>query len=66
MKKQLKGRHFSSDAKVIAAAETWLVGQISEIFLSGLQKFEFGRRSLFPSWSSYGPINTTVLQYNVM
>jgi hypothetical protein len=24
LKKQLKGRHFSSDAKVIAAAETWL------------------------------------------
>ena len=26
-KKQLKGRHFSSDAEVIAAAETWLDGQ---------------------------------------
>jgi len=25
-KKQLKGRHFSSDAEVIAAAETWLDG----------------------------------------
>ena len=24
LKKQLKGRHFSSDAEVIAAAETWL------------------------------------------
>ena len=32
LKKQLKGRHFSSDAKVIAAAETWLDGQISELF----------------------------------
>jgi histone-lysine N-methyltransferase SETMAR len=28
--KKLKGRHFSSDAKVIAAAETWLDGQLSE------------------------------------
>jgi len=46
----LKGRHFSSDAKVIAAAETRLDGQTSEIFLSGLQKLEFGRCSLFPSW----------------
>jgi len=39
-KKQLKGRHFSSDAEVIAAAETWLDGQPSELFLSGLQKVE--------------------------
>jgi len=38
LKKQLKGRHFSSDAEVIAAAETWLDGQRSEFFLSGLQK----------------------------
>ena len=36
-KKQLKLRHFSSDADVIAAAETWLDGQPSEFFLSGLQ-----------------------------
>ena len=50
-KKQLKGRHFSSDAEVIAAVETWLDGQPSELFLSGLQKLEFGRCSLFPSWS---------------
>ena len=49
--KQLKGRHFSSDAEVIAAAETWLDGQPSELFLSGLQKLEFGRCSLFISWS---------------
>jgi hypothetical protein len=40
LKKQLKGRHFSSDAEVIAAAETWLGGQPSEFFLSGLQKLE--------------------------
>jgi histone-lysine N-methyltransferase SETMAR len=35
----LKGRHFSSDAEVIAAAETWLDGQPSPFFfLSGMQK----------------------------
>jgi hypothetical protein len=40
-KKQLKGRHFSSDAEVIAAAETCLDGQPSEFFFfSGLQKLE--------------------------
>ena len=38
--KQLKGRHFSSDAEVIAAAETWLEGQPSDFFYSGLQKLE--------------------------
>ena len=32
LKKQLKSRHFSSDAEVIAAAETWLDGQPSEFF----------------------------------
>jgi hypothetical protein len=36
----LEGRHFSSDAKVIAAAETWFDGQISEFFFSGSQKLE--------------------------
>jgi len=41
----LKGCHFSSDAEVIAAAETWLDGQPSEFFLNGLQKLEFGRCS---------------------
>ena len=30
LKKQLKGRHFSSDAEVIAAAETWLDEKYSE------------------------------------
>ena len=40
LRKQLKGLHFSSDAEVIAAAETWLDGQPSEFFLSGLQKLE--------------------------
>jgi len=40
-----------SDAEVIAAAETWMDGQLSELFLSGFQMSEFGRCSLFPSWS---------------
>jgi histone-lysine N-methyltransferase SETMAR len=30
LKKQLKGRNFSSDAEYIAATETWLDGQVSE------------------------------------
>jgi len=40
IKKQLKGRHFSSDAEIIAAAETWLDGTYDFFFLSGLQKLE--------------------------
>ena len=40
LKKQSKGRHFSSDAEIIAAAETWLDGQNSEFLLSGLQILE--------------------------
>ena len=42
LKKQLKGRHFSSDEEVIAAAKTWFDGQLTEFFffLSGLQKLE--------------------------
>ena len=36
----MKGRHFSSDAEIIAAAEAGLEGQLSEIFLSGFQKLE--------------------------
>ena len=40
LKKQLKDRHFSSDAEVVAAAETWLDRQYSGFFLSGLQKLE--------------------------
>jgi len=41
LKKHLKGRHISSYAEVIAAAETWLDGQHSEFFfLSGFQKLE--------------------------
>jgi len=42
LKNQLEGRHFSSDAKVIGAAETWLPGWTDKllIFLSGLQKLQ--------------------------
>jgi len=32
LKKQLEGRHFSSDAEVIPVVETWLDGQSSEFF----------------------------------
>jgi hypothetical protein len=32
LKKKSKGSHFSSDAEVIAAAENWLDGQLSEFF----------------------------------
>jgi len=46
LKKQLKFRHFSSDAEVIAAAETWLDGQPSEFFLSGLKKLEQRAKNL--------------------
>jgi len=38
LKKQLKGRHFSSDTEVIAAAETWLDGQPSEFLFEWLAK----------------------------
>jgi len=40
LKKQLKGRHFSSDEEVIVVAETWMVEQLSEFFFEGLQKLE--------------------------
>ena len=36
----MKFRHFSSDAEVVAVAGTWLDGQHSEYFLSGLQKLQ--------------------------
>jgi hypothetical protein len=39
-KKQLKDRQFSFDAEVIAAAETWLDGQLPEFCFSDLQKLE--------------------------
>jgi len=38
LQKQLKGRHFSSDMEVIAAAETWLDRQLSEFFFEWLAK----------------------------
>jgi len=38
LKAQLKGRHFSYDAEVIAAAETWLDGQPSGLFFEWLSK----------------------------
>ena len=38
--KTIEARHFSSDAEVIAVAETWLDGQTSDFFSSGLQKLE--------------------------
>jgi hypothetical protein len=40
----LKVRQFLSDVEVIAVAETWLDGQRSEFFLSGLQKLEQGAK----------------------
>ena len=40
LKKQLKSRHFTSDAEVIAAAKIWLDGQHSDFFLSGLQTLD--------------------------
>jgi hypothetical protein len=36
----LKGSHISSDTEANAAVETWLDGQPSEFFLSGLQNLE--------------------------
>jgi hypothetical protein len=65
-KKQLKFLYFSSNAEVIADAETWLDGQISEFFLSGLQKLEFGRCSLFPSRSGSGLISTPVVKWGCL
>ena len=38
--KQLKGRHFSSDAEVTAAVETWLYGQLMNFFLVACKNLE--------------------------
>jgi len=38
LKKQLKVRHFSSDAEFIAAEETWLDGKPSDFFFEWLAK----------------------------
>ena len=53
LKKQLKGHHFSSDAEVTAAAETWLDGQILIFFLSGLQKLEKRAKKCIESRGEY-------------
>ena len=45
--KQLKGSNFSSEEEVIAAAETWLDGQNSDFFWSGLQKLEERAKKYF-------------------
>jgi len=54
LKKQMKGCHFSSDAEVIAALETWLDGQPSEFFLSGLQKLEPRAKKCIELRGEYG------------
>jgi histone-lysine N-methyltransferase SETMAR len=46
LKKHLKGRHFSSDTEVIAAAETWLNRQSSELFLVTCKRWSNGLRSV--------------------
>jgi len=52
LKKELKGRHFSSDAEVIAATETWLDGQPSEFFLVAPKSYSNGLRSVLSfMWS---------------
>jgi histone-lysine N-methyltransferase SETMAR len=38
LKKQLKCRHFSSDAEVIVAAEIWLDGQTSKFFCAACKR----------------------------
>ena len=59
--KQLKGRHFSSDAEVIAAAETWLDGQLSEFVLSGLQKVEqWAKKCIELRWECFEEIPSMV------
>ena len=45
-KKQLKGLHFSSDAEVIAAAETWLDGQHYDFFWVACKSQSNGLRSV--------------------
>jgi len=40
LRKQLKGRHFSSNTEVIAAVETQVDEQPFEFFLNGLQKLK--------------------------
>jgi len=46
LKKQLKGCNFSSDVEVIAAAEIWLDGKSSELFLVAHKSWSKGLRSV--------------------
>jgi len=46
LKKQLKGRHFSSDTEVITAAETWLDEQLYKFFLMACKSYSKGLRSV--------------------
>ena len=50
--KQLKGRHFSSDAEVIPDAETWLHRQRSEFFFEWLAKVRAVDQEVY--WASWG------------
>ena len=52
--KQLKVRHFSSVEDVIFDAETWLVGQLSEIFMIGLRKLEQRAKKCIELRGDYG------------
>jgi len=72
---ELKKTIESSDAEVIAAAETWLDGQRSDFFFQWLEVYwaswkvcwinpEFGRCSLFPSWLGSGLTSTLSCCYN--
>ena len=46
LRKQMKGGHFSFDAEVIAAVETWLDGQNSDFFLVACKSYNNGLGSL--------------------
>jgi hypothetical protein len=49
----LKNHHFSSDTEVIAAVETWLYGQPSEIFWVACKGYSIGLRSVMSfMWST--------------
>jgi len=50
-KKLIESSLFSSDAEVIASAETWLGGKLPDFFLSGLQKSELRpKKCIKPRW----------------
>jgi hypothetical protein len=48
--------HFASDTEVIAAAETWLDGQPSEFYLSGLHKLYVYTSLFFCFFFCYGTL----------